>query len=203
MLRLWLRLVVPLLLLSGALVAGVRARPAADAPSLRAFFIPPAGCAAPCWLGIRPGVTTVDEALALLHAHEWVAGVRQSGVFYDLQWSGSQPAWIDSGFHSHFRANGRLVDAIRIRTTLPNGLIFALLGQPDSGVINTPLNQAGLRHTARYEHSGAEISSLTACPMRRDSVWHTPVEVRYRSGFAQYRPYHYTRADWWALRPCR
>lgn len=202
MLRLWGWLSGGLALLLLMLVGVVRLQPYDDS-ALRLFFIPPENCAAPCWLGIRPGVTTVDEALGLLTAHEWVAGVRQNSAFYDLEWSGKQPVWIDTTFRSHFRAQGDVVESVRVRTTLPTGAIMALLGRPETGVISSPLNQAGLRHTARYTRSGVEISSLSLCPLNRDSLWYAPVEVQYRDIPIRYRPYHYTLRDWLALRPCR
>ena len=182
------------------LVAGLMPH---DDRDLRQFFLPPAGCPAPCWLGIRPGETRTEDAVRLLEAHEWVAAVRQSGIFHDIEWSGQQPTWIDTSFNSHFRASGPLVETIRIRTTLPTGALFILLGRPETGLINTPLNSAGLRHTARFEVNGAEISSLTRCPMQRDGLWYTPVEVQYRFLRSPYSPYTYNMADWLALRPCR
>jgi len=41
-----------------------------DDVELRTFLTPPEGCSAPCFMGIRPGETTVGEAIALLNANE-------------------------------------------------------------------------------------------------------------------------------------
>ncbi len=35
----------------------------------------PSECEMPCFLGIRPGVTTRDEAIAILESHEWIGEV--------------------------------------------------------------------------------------------------------------------------------
>ncbi len=177
-------------------------QPQQDA-ELRAFFIPPADCAAPCWLGVRPGSTSVTEAVRLLEAHDWIDRVEGSSAFYDFVWSGRQPDWIDSSFRSHFRAAGDTVENIRIRTNLSVGRVFIVLGPPQTGVLNTPLNQAGMRHTALYNQNGAEINSLTLCPITRYGLWDTPVEIQYRDLTVQYSPYTYNLADWLALRPCR
>src|SRR4051794_14630074 len=39
------------------------------------FLVPPKGCPMPCWQGIRPGVTTGEEAIAILQAHPWTRRV--------------------------------------------------------------------------------------------------------------------------------
>ncbi len=56
------------LLLSGLFLLPVlliRAQPYDDG-GLRAFLTPPEDCPAPCFMGIRPGVTTTEEALEIL-----------------------------------------------------------------------------------------------------------------------------------------
>jgi hypothetical protein len=53
-------------------LAAIRAQPYDDS-ELRAFLLPPEGCAAPCFMGIRPGVTTGDEAIAILERTGWIA----------------------------------------------------------------------------------------------------------------------------------
>lgn len=202
MLRLWRQLCIRIVSIALLSILVIHLQPAENA-ELSAFFIPPPDCPTPCWLGIRPGQTTVIEALHLLENHEWIAAVQQSASFYDFKWSGDQPAWIDTDFASHFRASGSIVEAIRIRTHLHTGTIMALLGHPETGTIYTPLNTSGLGHTARFERNGVEISGLTRCPMRGDSLWYTPVEVQYRRLRRTYFPFRYTMADWMALRPCR
>lgn len=202
MLRVWLAAAWIITAGCALLIGVIYSQPQDDA-ALRTFFVPPVDCAAPCWLGVRPGITPVTEAIRLLEAHEWIDRVERSSAFYDLIWSGRQPDWIDSSFRSHFRAAGDTVENIRIRTTLSVGRVFILLGRPQTGVLNAPLNQAGLRHTAIYNQNGAEINSLTLCPITRRSLWHTPVEIQYRDLSVLYSAYAYNLADWLALRPCR
>ena len=59
-------LMIPMLL--------IRAQ-AYDDLDLREFLMPPEDCPAPCFMGIQPGITTIDEAVKILQAHEWVAEV--------------------------------------------------------------------------------------------------------------------------------
>ncbi len=202
MLRIYARYVPAAFLLFTLTILLIRAQPYDDS-ALRTFMIPPPGCDAPCWLGVRPGVTHVDEAIRLLEAHEWVRAVRKNGAFYDLVWSGTQPAWIDTSFSNHFRASALIVESIRLRTHVTVGTVFLTMGRPQSGAINTPLNMAGLRHTGRYTRNGMEINSLTRCPIGHDSVWRTPVEIHYRARAVDYHPYHFNLGDWLQLRPCR
>ncbi len=66
---------------------------------LQAFLGAPA-CAeslTPCWLGIRPGETTVSEARALLEAHPYVARVREwtsPGPRLLVTWSDQSPPFL-------------------------------------------------------------------------------------------------------------
>ena len=61
-------------------------------------FIPD-GCPAACFVGIQPGVTTVDEALMLLQASRWISQVDNRTVnnvsgYISWQWSDQKPDWI-------------------------------------------------------------------------------------------------------------
>jgi hypothetical protein len=60
----WLRLAALLTLIFGTAIGLVRARPYDD-PEMRGFLTPPQGCAAPCFLGVQPGVTSVDDAITI------------------------------------------------------------------------------------------------------------------------------------------
>ncbi len=198
----YLKSVLPLAVVFTLFIGVIRAQPYDDR-ALRMFLLPPEGCPAPCWMGIRPGVTHVDEAIRLLEAHEWIEAVRKSGAFYDLRWSGAQPDWIDTDFANHFRASALIVESIRLRTHLTIGTVFLTMGRPQGGVMNSPLNFAGLRHTARYNVNGMEINSLTTCPIEQDSVWRTTVEIHYRDRAIHYQPYRYNLSDWLKAGPCR
>ena len=66
MTRLALKIAILLIGVSSALTGLIRAQPY-DSGALAAFFAPPEGCPAPCWQGIRPGLTTAsNETLRLL-----------------------------------------------------------------------------------------------------------------------------------------
>lgn len=63
-----------LVLMFASLLVLIRAQPYQDG-GLSDFLLPPEGCPTPCFMGIRPGVTTMEDAIAILQAHEWVAEV--------------------------------------------------------------------------------------------------------------------------------
>jgi len=139
---LFLKLTALFTLLFAACIGLINARPYDDS-ELRALFAPSNECPMPCFIGIRPGVTTADEALAVLEAHEWIGDVelaynRVTGAPNAAiwSWSGSQPPLIlDTLYGSPYRGNLRIQDgivtAIWIPTTITAGDLRLLWGKPD------------------------------------------------------------------------
>src|SRR5688572_3629883 len=91
----FLRFALALTTLFTGLLGAIHLQPYDDS-DVRAFVAPPQDCAAPCFMGIRPGETTVGEAVDILWAHPWVDQVReftsargQRTIFWT--WSGQQP----------------------------------------------------------------------------------------------------------------
>jgi hypothetical protein len=118
-----------LLLLAFALVIGViRAQPYHD-NAIRAFFTPPEGCAPPCWQGIRPGITTLEEARAVLEHYGILQG---PPTVQRWEWNETAPPFVRSSV-------GRLVlwDRIVYQVDLPDviGLSDVLItfGRPAWG----------------------------------------------------------------------
>jgi hypothetical protein len=54
-----------------AVILLIHAQPYQDG-GLRAFLVPPSDCSAPCWLGIRPGVTTISGSSGILEGSSWI-----------------------------------------------------------------------------------------------------------------------------------
>ena len=57
------------------------------------------GCIAACFVGIQPGVTTVDEALKRLQASGWTSEIDNRTInnvsgFISWKWSDQKPDWI-------------------------------------------------------------------------------------------------------------
>ncbi len=111
----------------------IRAQPYDD-PGLHALLAQPAHCPMPCFMGIRPGSTMMDEARTLLEAHAWVGEIEQGQrdrVSIRWEWSGAQPALIDSTVPGILRmSSGNRVGAIYITTHVPFETMRLLLGLP-------------------------------------------------------------------------
>src|SRR5215468_1742980 len=81
MLRFYTRLMVILLVLFATVPILAHAQPYDD-HDLRKLLLPE-GCPAPCFMGIRPGVTTTDEAVKLLEKSGWAEHIES--VLYGTQ----------------------------------------------------------------------------------------------------------------------
>jgi len=136
--RYYLRLIVfPLLILTAALLL-IRAQPN-DYHELRQLILPE-GCPAPCLMGIRPGITTMDEAVAILEANKWVGQIKResnnSGDTINWTWNNQTPERIISTSHGQISAtqiSGKsLVGTISIYSFLQLGEVYVILGTPDT-----------------------------------------------------------------------
>ncbi len=77
MTRFYAKMMLALLILFFAAAAVIRAQPYDDS-ELRAFLTPPEGCPAPCFMGIRPGVTTVEEAITILENSAQISKIEKT-----------------------------------------------------------------------------------------------------------------------------
>jgi hypothetical protein len=100
-------IVIPLFAFTAALML-VHAQPYDD-HELRELLLPD-GCPAPCFMGIRPGVTTMDEALKILEASGWIETDKPKpsnddfGNEISFEWNGKQSDLImgNEGFCNCF-----------------------------------------------------------------------------------------------------
>jgi hypothetical protein len=141
MLRLLLRPILLLTLLAALPIVLIRAQPYDDS-DLRTFLTPPEGCPAPCFMGIRPGVTTVDEAVTILEGQEWVQSVRAFQGANDesdliINWKqccANQPAWLNYHTSALIEQRSGIVIAVEyaLLIDLTVGDLYAALGKPES-----------------------------------------------------------------------
>lgn len=146
-----------------------------------ALITPPARCAMPCWNGIQPGVTTVDEAVALLEGDSAVADLRVSSGQISWWWTGEQVPLLDStgrAFHGRMETatvNGaERVTSIVLDTTVKMGDVRLTLGEPDSITLYTvqppaAAQRAGIVYVAHYD--GLTVFTTLMCPMSVDDFW--------------------------------
>ena len=189
-----------ILILSGAFlmsIAVIRAQPYDD-HDLRAFLTPPDGCPTPCFMGIRPGVTTTEEATAILERHEWVVRVGEDYVklmqeetdeelppllgTIDWQWNGSQPSWIDSTRDPRFLDGNRSVIAVVIRTKIPLGDVLLTYGIPVNARLtwsNSDWWGHGFNYDVWYPAQCMYVRAGAPGPPR--DVYRQPVEIWYQA----------------------
>jgi hypothetical protein len=175
-------LVLTLLLATTVLL--LRARPVQN-EAVRAILVPPQGCPAPCFLGIRPGVTSGGEAHALLEAHPWVDEVN---LYIDLgalawTWSGAQPDWIDATRDGMMSLNSAGIQYIRISTHIPFGDVRLVLGEPEHNlVLPMPMtNRPLVRHEVAYFGDTLRaVREPLRCPLLPPVYWQSPVDLLWR-----------------------
>ncbi len=114
----YLRLVLlPIVMLTVVLLV-IRSQPYDD-HELRELLLP-SNCPAPCFMGIRPGVTTVEEAVKLLEASDLVKDVKNETVGIYWRWDKLNPNWINSQDGGQiFAMNSlKLIDTITLYTNI-------------------------------------------------------------------------------------
>jgi hypothetical protein len=179
-----LKLALPLVLLFSGLLSLIRAQPYDDSV-LRAFFAPPGDCPRPCFVGIRPGITPVEEAQEILQAHQWIASVNRyeatdgRGVAaFTAAWSGAQPEFIDGGEELWLGVEDHVVQALIIPTRIPLAHFWLMFGKPQYGGVREDVMPETSRPSAGYGAVYFDMDSFfhvsAFCPI--ESVWKLPVQ---------------------------
>jgi len=166
--RIYARLIVILLLLFTAALLLINIRPYDD-HDLRQLLLPE-GCPAPCFMGIRPGVTTQDEAITLLKANKWVDKVNTETLnnmvgYISWTWSDQKPKWIQKNIQGEIRAANNLVSTITVYTDMPLGDTRLALGLPDMEIVDPERDQRGpiFLYMAFYGQKGLLIQNWQSC----------------------------------------
>lgn len=194
MLRLIIRLSLVLTFISAGSMLFMLLRPYDDS-ALRAFFAESERCPMPCWQGIRPGVTTVDEALDILLYHPWVENVVVSQSyatsgrgFISWAWTGRQPSFVNSVYHGEMLIRDHLIWGIRIHTDVTFGDLWLLLDRPRrgdvvlAGLTISPVRRYTYRaaHRAIYPYPNGAVYALSTltCPLRQEPFWRASVDLQ-------------------------
>jgi hypothetical protein len=140
----------------------------------------------PCFIGIRPHVTTADEAIAILETHEWIGEIEQrqnraTGQPDSLiwNWSGSQSYLIqDTLFDRPYRGNLHIEDgvvtSIWVPTTITTGELRLIWGNPDEFAYTVFRNFASYYEI--FSTHQAVSQTLVYCPYFPVN-WHTQVAL--------------------------
>ena len=119
-------------------IAIIRAHPF-DGTELQHFFVRSPDCLAPCFMGIHPGITTVDDAITILQEHPWVSEIIVSDEFSRLIviWAASDQPYIDTDSLGRFRYNKNVIQDINVRTHITLGEVWTTFGDVDWAQRNT------------------------------------------------------------------
>ncbi|MCL4249915.1 MAG: hypothetical protein KJ065_17340 [Anaerolineae bacterium] len=180
-----------------AVMIGLHARPYDDG-GLRDLLLPP-GCDAPCFLGIRPGVTGLDDALAILdsehaaHARmEFELQYRRARLplYRLIHWSGYLLYPLQRRGRMEMNHDPALPDVpidtiyVRVDPGLTLGDVYLSLGRPadlSAGYWYHDLGtQVSLILHHNYAGGAVEVVTRHLCGLRASEFWKTPVlSVRY------------------------
>ncbi|RMF79982.1 MAG: hypothetical protein D6737_09660 [Chloroflexi bacterium] len=160
----------------------IRAQPHDD-DGLDAFLAPSETCVLPCWQGIRPGETTMREAVAILRNHAWVESVNvdAGALIYGLgfvtwTWNGQQPDFISDEISS-IAIEESLVSQIIISTNVRFGELWLLQYAPRLGQVNVRATQS--EHAVMFMPGTSRVSSFVTCPLSSRAFWNAPVILRF------------------------
>lgn len=176
LLRLSLVLVIAFTLMVGL----IRARPY-DGSLIRLFIMPPDGCPAPCWQGIRPGITNTDTALRLLRSSPWVGSVQTqfylgySNGWITWQWDGSQPPLTARTGQDNLGIYYSTVQNISIMTRIRYGDLLLTLGKPDWVKRDVLAGTIYLDHA--YLNPSFLVKLKLACNFPARKLWLEPVTI--------------------------
>ncbi len=154
-------------------------------------------CAAPCFMGIKPGETTARDAVKLLENHEWVQNIearytdfgQSINTFWGYvywQWKPTSPLWthlptFKLGLHdAYLRILDGRVSEIAFSTSLPLGAAVLDLGNGGSYALDRP-DRYGLPPYPVVQHFyypdvGLVFGSISICPALNPN-WHQDTVV--------------------------
>jgi hypothetical protein len=107
-----------------------------DDTELRAFLTPPDGCPAPCFMGIRPGVTTVDEAEQILKKSGIAGKISLEGNrykgsgFVNWDWNDKQNTLIDTSKRGELYISNGITSYVSFWTHITPIQVRWLYGKP-------------------------------------------------------------------------
>jgi hypothetical protein len=167
------KLTLLLLAISLLLVAiiGAAAYDHAYFDSVRALFTPSADCPPPCLFGIRPGVTTVDDAARILQTHPWhsdasVVDWQMVSTSIDWNWNGLETASV-TAWENDIRVIEPRVYSVSFTMDIPFGALWLALGRPELGAFDHTF------HQAYYTDRGFYVRTPSACY----GYWGEPVTI--------------------------
>jgi hypothetical protein len=160
---------------------------------------------------IRPGITTGDEALAILDANESVNRILVSRDRHEyvslITWNWatgpSEYININKDQFATIRLWDNTVQQIFVPTNAAFGDIWLLFGQPSGGKINITESPLALYLYTTYSDQRLISMSTLPCPIRYEDIWKTPVILLFTTNALVERFNDvYLLPDWMQILPC-
>lgn len=189
MLRLLLKFALSFPILITLSIILIRAQPYDDG-GIRDFLLRSPACenhpAEPCFIGIRPGVTTYEEAVALLNAHQWVETVTAQRPIIRWTWNGQQPQFI--GFPQErglATISGDTVRRLYVGyTSIKISDLWLTLDHPAS--FNIATSRAYVDFGTSYSETHLMTQMIVSCPLRVADFWMLKVNIAYEAEMHQH-----------------
>jgi len=172
--RLLLKAAFALVIVFTVFISAIRARPYNDS-DFRSFFLPAEDCMKPCWQGIRPGMTTISEAVMILEASAWAQNIVVDKRKISWLWQGEYPSTVDTDTPGTMYISNDRVAAIVVPINLAFGDLQVFFGQPrwrSSGKFN---HNVSVQFT--YPHEYLTMSVRLECPMNMVTFWNAQPEI--------------------------
>ncbi len=151
-------------------------------------------CSLPCFMGIRPGITTAEQAYELLQQEglvsDWIEPPHPLEQIGDdagfgllrWHWSKKRPALLTSTDASlvYNRRTGYVITFGSMGTRLSLGEAFILLGQPSMGFLTAAYNDRSrptFTHVASYPQWHFNLVNNIPCPMTMSQLWQSSVTL--------------------------
>lgn len=171
--------ILTLTLLFALAIGLIRAQPY-PANQIEAFINPPAGCRAPCFLGVRPRQTTIEQALAILRANDEIRQVHVENIY-----NGQLVYWRWRSDNSAYRRYAFLVENnIVTRPVIPPhitlGELQLALGEPEA-VTAAYTNEYMRRAAFVFEYPSQGLHIVVGsypCVIEQQDFW----QLRHQSG---------------------
>ncbi len=194
MIHLLLKPALVLTALLGLAITVIHAVPYDDGQA-RAFLTAPENCTGSCLLGIRPGTTTVRQALAHLRMHRWVGSAQldAAGAGYGQitwLWSGQQPDLIDDTHpgritfywdrdENHRRSlDDAIIETVSIYTRIQMYGLQTWLGPPDTGMAAfRPEGDVGYSAVYNTAHGVTGLWAALPCPVDLRTYWEAQARI--------------------------
>ena len=129
-------------------------------------------------MGIRPGLTTMEEALTMLKSNPWISDLRQDAGTIRWTWSDRSPAIVDRnhpGYAQHSNVPDELccVGSVKFNARFTLGDLYLLLGDPPrTNLIRSPTATYVLVSIS-YTDQSIRLFTSIGCPINKQHYWQT------------------------------